>query len=365
MAKANWGKRRCQRFLQARGTDATYDPDHRAYDETAAIEALILTLNRAKQDEEVVEALQCADARVREHLLRTCPRRNFATTAEWVEGLRSEIFKRFLFPLMRLGPPPDEVLMHRSAAFLTDEVIAQQLKKPRQSSMQSSIGLWIGCCESSKRSGSCRFARCANFIALPSRKKGNRLRFQQRKTSMVERVRLIKQDEDEDQDRAKPGPSIRCAIRNAINPRDAIEELYVDELADAARLQAKLRDLGLRPISTALPDALYELLSDELDGLDPSERVNLVDAWSRGDPMARSEIAALLQRRGLTEEDVSAHALLSVLPTVSAVESFRSLVSSRRDKALAGIAFRRQMVSQEQQLQRSLTLPRPRGKHGD
>jgi hypothetical protein len=111
--------------------------------------------------------------------------------------------------------------------------------------------------------------------------------------------------------------------------------------------------------------ALYELLSDELARLDPIEAVNLVNGWSRGDPTARSEVTALLKRCGLTEEDVSAHALLRVLPTVSAVESFRSLVSARRDKALAGIAFRRQMALQEQRLQRSLSLSTPRGKHGD
>ena len=73
----------------------------------------------------------------------------------------------------------------------------------------------------------------------------------------------------------------------------------------------------------------------------------------------------MLKRCGLADENVSAHALLSVLPTVSAVESFRSLVSSRRDKALAGIAFRRQMALQEQRMQRSLLLPTPRRKHGD
>ena len=178
---------------------------------------------------------------------------------------------------------------------------------------------------------------------------------------MVERVRLIAQD----QDRKKPGPSIRCPIRDAIDPRDGIEEMFADDLADAARLQAKLRDLGLRAISTALPQALYELLSDELARLDPIEAVNLVNGWSRGDPAIKSKVAELLKRCGLTEEDVSAHALLSVLPTVSAVESFRSQVSSRRDKALAGIAFRRQMTSQEQRLQRSLPLPTPRRKHGD
>ena len=56
--------------------------------------------------------------------------------------------------------------------------------------------------------------------------------------------------------------------------------------------------------------------------------------------------------------------MLSVLPTVSAVESFRSQVSARRDKALAGIAFRRQMAWQEQRLQRSPNLPTWRGKPG-
>jgi hypothetical protein len=184
---------------------------------------------------------------------------------------------------------------------------------------------------------------------------------------MVERVRLVEQDQEsiQGQGHAKPRPRLRCAIRDAINPCDAIEELYADDLADAARVQAKLRDLALRIISMALPQALHELLSGELAQLDPIEVVNLVDGWFRGNPGAQQKVAEMLKRCGLTEEDVSAHALSSVLPIVSAIESFRSLVSARRDKALAGIAFRRQMALQEQRLQRSLTVPTPRRQHGD
>jgi hypothetical protein len=128
MAKANWGKRRHQRFLEVRSAEATCDPNHKAYNELGALDALALTLDLAEQDEQVREALEGADAGVRKHLLRTRPRRDFATTAEWVKGLRSEIFERFLTPWFRLGPPPDEVLIQRSAAFLTDEVITQHLK---------------------------------------------------------------------------------------------------------------------------------------------------------------------------------------------------------------------------------------------
>jgi hypothetical protein len=128
MAEAIWWKRRLHRFLQVRGTDASYDPDHKAYDEVAALDALALSLDQAKQDEEVLEALECVHARIRKHLLRKHPQKNFATTAEWVKALRSEIFERFLSPELRLGPPSEEMLMFRSAAFLTDEVINQQLK---------------------------------------------------------------------------------------------------------------------------------------------------------------------------------------------------------------------------------------------
>ena len=128
MAKAIWGKRRYQRFLEARSAEATSDPNHKAYNELTALDALSSMLDQAEQDEQVRQALNGADAGVRKHLLDTRPRRNFATTAEWVEGLRSEIFERFLSPWFRLGPPPDEVQMFWAAAFFTDDVINQQLK---------------------------------------------------------------------------------------------------------------------------------------------------------------------------------------------------------------------------------------------
>jgi len=128
MAKAIWWKRRYQRFLEARYSNATSDPDHKAYNEVAALDALALTLDQAQQDEQVLEALDGAAASIRKHLLRTRPREKFGTTAEWVDGLRSEIFERFLAPWLRLGPPPDELLLYRSAAFLTDEIINRQLK---------------------------------------------------------------------------------------------------------------------------------------------------------------------------------------------------------------------------------------------
>jgi hypothetical protein len=128
MAKAIWWKRRYQRFLEARGARASSDPDHQGYNEVAAMDALALMLDGMEQDEQVLEALKGVDAAVEKDLLRTRPRKNFATTAEWVEGLRAEILERFIAPWLRLGPPPDEVLMFRSAAFLTDEVINQLLK---------------------------------------------------------------------------------------------------------------------------------------------------------------------------------------------------------------------------------------------
>ncbi|MGR4929874.1 hypothetical protein ACIPUD_24190 [Bradyrhizobium sp. CAR08] len=83
-----------------------------------------------------------------------------------------------------------------------------------------------------------------------------------------------------------------------------------------------------------------------------ADRVALIERWSGGNPDARAEVAALLEEAGLTELNIEADAMITSLPTLIALEQLQSSKGTRRDKALAGLAFYRRMQAQEQLLAR-------------
>jgi len=131
-------------------------------------------------------------------------------------------------------------------------------------------------------------------------------------------------------------------VKAAINPLDAIEDLYADDFAQMNLFNKALGRALWTQIDSKVPDELHErLLVDHASG-DECSLVKLIDRSSTGDPLSKAAIAMLLKKRGIREEDIRAGAMLRSLPNIQIIDQLQTAASTRRDKALAAIMAWRQ-----------------------
>jgi hypothetical protein len=136
-----------------------------------------------------------------------------------------------------------------------------------------------------------------------------------------------------------PHDEVRHKIKQAISPRDKLEEMMADDLAYTNSFALDLGRAASDVVIAALPDALYAILNKYDLGMAGEERVCLVQNWVAEDPLARAMVAGLLKQVGLDESRIRADAIAICLPTLSAIEGLRSSASSRRSKAVADIVL--------------------------
>jgi hypothetical protein len=128
IANAMWRKQRHQEFAAARMTTAMFDPEQPAYDEAMVLNATLQTLLQETEEYEIEQTLGRLSATLRNYLLRECPRGKFKTTQAWARAMASKIEKELLPAATRFGQPPAEVLMGRSAATMSDEMVMRDLE---------------------------------------------------------------------------------------------------------------------------------------------------------------------------------------------------------------------------------------------
>ncbi|WP_407192917.1 hypothetical protein [Bradyrhizobium sp. STM 3566] len=138
-------------------------------------------------------------------------------------------------------------------------------------------------------------------------------------------------------------------VKAALKPRDRIEEMYAEDLAHSDRQTTILQRATSHVIAARQRQALYNFLAEHHEAND-ADRVALVERWSRGDPKARAEVAAVLNEAGLSEFSLEAEAVLDSLPTLLVLEQLQASKVARRERALAGLAFYRRMQTQGQAL---------------
>jgi hypothetical protein len=131
MAKCSWRKQRYQQFQLMRAMSAKFDSTTGAYDQRNALQALLEALQKVEQKIEVEPALQGIDAGCRDYLARCCSKSRFKTTHAWIRALLREIQGVLLPAVSRFGDPPKEILLSRSAAVLTDDILERELAYER------------------------------------------------------------------------------------------------------------------------------------------------------------------------------------------------------------------------------------------
>jgi hypothetical protein len=129
LAKCFWRKRRYQRFLEAKVTAAKFDPSREGYDGPLALVAFDFLIDEGDLVEEQIRlCVASLGGRFAAHLKEKCPEGKFGTVEEWVTAMQAEVRTVLLPASKRCGPPPDEVLIKRASAVLTDDALARELE---------------------------------------------------------------------------------------------------------------------------------------------------------------------------------------------------------------------------------------------
>ena len=132
MAKCIARKKRSEKLLDQKLVAAKLNPNSKAYDEAAALRALLELLNKVENAEEVERALQCIDTSNSHYLRNNRPRHRYRSARAWISAMVAEIERVLLPRATRLGPPPDELRFLQAAAALNEDYLASELDFERQ-----------------------------------------------------------------------------------------------------------------------------------------------------------------------------------------------------------------------------------------
>jgi hypothetical protein len=132
-------------------------------------------------------------------------------------------------------------------------------------------------------------------------------------------------------------------IRAAVEPKDAIEEFWVRDIAELLWETLRLRRLKAALMRAAAHEGLAKLLTPLVPNI--AERTELVRAWARKDHDAERQVAQLLKKAGLDAGAITAQTLAVKLDTFERVDRLIAQTEARRNAVLREIERRREAVA--------------------
>ena len=140
----------------------------------------------------------------------------------------------------------------------------------------------------------------------------------------------------------------RSRIENAIEPCDAIEQIYFEDFVHDRLQMQRLQRWSSATLKTELVEAVYAILRD-LNELETLDVEFVVGHWST-DPGARATVSDILAKHGLDDSAIEAEAFRRCSRDLSVIDQLLTSHASRRDKSLQFIAVLREMKARQRQL---------------
>jgi hypothetical protein len=137
--------------------------------------------------------------------------------------------------------------------------------------------------------------------------------------------------------------ALRSQINAAVQPNDAIEELWVRDIVDLLWESIRLRRLKAALMRANTHEGLAKLLAPLAPNL--FERNELVRAWFRRDREARQEVARLLEAADLGEATIAAQTLAAKLDTFERIDRLIAQTEARRNATLREVERRRESLA--------------------
>jgi len=132
-------------------------------------------------------------------------------------------------------------------------------------------------------------------------------------------------------------------IRTAVAPKDALEEIWVRDVADLVWEALRLRRLKASLFDTAAHKGLSELLKPLLPYMQIS---NLVESWARREPNAVAKVKELLKNAELDEDAIVAETFAVSAETFEKMDRLIAQAEVRRNAILREIDRHRDALAQ-------------------
>jgi hypothetical protein len=120
-------------------------------------------------------------------------------------------------------------------------------------------------------------------------------------------------------------------FRSAIEPADVIEEIWVRDIVDLVWETIRLRRWKAKIMQAAAHEGLARLLTPHVPAVDLRD---LVNRWSRRDPVSRKKVDALLKKAGLDQDAIAAQTLAVRLDTFDKIDTLLTKTEARRNLIL-------------------------------
>ena len=146
------------------------------------------------------------------------------------------------------------------------------------------------------------------------------------------------------------------SIVQQVKPIDVIEAIWVKDIVDLIWEAKRLRRWRVQILAKARLGAVEELIRPAQRNADPMgiERSvggptadALAAGWVTNNEAEKKKVDALLQKRGLTATDVTAHSFLLNLPAIERIDRLVSMADQRRDALVREIERKRASFAQQ------------------
>ena len=130
-------------------------------------------------------------------------------------------------------------------------------------------------------------------------------------------------------------------LKQEIEPRGFVEEMYVEEVAviiwDIMRYRRIKSSILGNVYKTALKNILLQILHDPNEDMYRVRADKLATAWFT-EPKARASVTALLDQRQLDEDSILAEAFRLTAPEIERIDQMIAICEVRRDRAIRNVA---------------------------
>lgn len=144
---------------------------------------------------------------------------------------------------------------------------------------------------------------------------------------------------------------IAQSLREQIQPRDTLEEIYLDDLIEAQWEKLRCRRAKINILRSSAHTGVRKLIAPLID-TDPFSMpvddpvASLVERWIRREPAALQEVRQLLEKAGHDNETIMAQTLIALIEKVEAIDKLISRAESRYNAAIRDINDHRAALAQ-------------------
>ena len=149
--------------------------------------------------------------------------------------------------------------------------------------------------------------------------------------------------------------ALLCSIVEQVKPADVIEAIWVKDVVDLIWEVRRLRRWRGQILVQARLKAVENLILPSFrDPVADFSQVistdSLAAGWITGREDDKSKVDSILQERGLTAEDVTAHSFLMNLPAIERIDRLVLMADQRRDALLREVDRKRASFAQRMRL---------------